>query len=301
MTTPSMASPRAVREALDALGIRPRKRWGQHFLIDSNTVDRVMDAAALSPADAVLEIGPGLGVLTDRLAEVAQAVVAVEIDPKLASWLSQRYVDKPHVQIVPGDSLKMDWTDLVPVDGHWHMLGNLPYNITAPLLDRLIEHRERVDRAVWMVQREVGEKLLAPPGTRETSSLGILVQAFCRVERSFNVSKNAFYPPPDVESVVLNLTPREAPTFRASEAAFRRAIRAAFGVRRKTLRRALSVGLDISPADASGVLDRAEVDPRRRGETLTLAEFDRLAEAIESALDFTQTPTEERKDTPPRP
>lgn len=296
-----MASPRAVRDALDALGIRPRKRWGQHFLIDGNTVERVVSAADLTADDVVLEIGPGLGVLTERLADVVERLVAIEIDPKLASWLSPRFSDQPHVQIVQGDALHLGWTGLMPAEREWTTLGNLPYNITSALLDRLIAHRDRVDRAVWMVQREVADKLLAAPGTRETSSLGILVQAYCRVERAFNVSKNAFYPPPDVESVVLNITPRETPTFRASEAAFRRAVRAAFGVRRKALRRSLSVELGISTADASVILDQADVDGRRRGETLTLEEFDRLAQAIEPTLDVETAPTEEPKDTPPRP
>ena len=283
MTAPSMASPRAVRDALDALGIRPRKRWGQHFLIDGNTVDRVIDAAHLSVDDGVMEIGPGLGVLTERVAPTVQRVIALEIDAKLASWLAQRFANQAHVRIVEADALAINWGDVLPSTGRVVALGNLPYNITAPLLDRLIAHRDRVDRAVWMVQREVAEKLLATPGTRETSSLGTLVQAFCRVERAFNVSPNAFYPPPDVASVVLRIAPRETPTFDAPEDAFQRAVRAAFGVRRKTLRRALAIGLDLSPDRSGSILRASGIDERRRGETLTLAEFDRLAQAIAAA------------------
>lgn len=299
MTHPSMASPRAVREALEALGIRPRKRWGQHFLIDGNTVERVVSAADLTVDDVVLEIGPGLGVLTERLAGIVQSVVAVEIDPKLASWLSQRFADHSHVQIIQDDALKMNWASVLSSTGRVTALGNLPYNITSPLLDRLIGHRDRIKHAAWMVQREVAEKLLATPGTRETSSLGILTQAFCTLERAFGVSKNAFYPPPDVESVVLQIRPREGPTFTAPEAAFRQAVRAAFGVRRKTLRRALSIGLRITTEQADQVLQTAEIDARRRGETLTLAEFDRLAQAI-TVLDMDITTMEEMEDTPPR-
>lgn len=285
MNRPSMSSPRAVRDALAALDIRPRKRWGQHFLIDANTVERGVATADLAKDDVVLEIGPGLGVLTERLAEVAGSVMAVEIDPKLSAWLTDRFHDDPDVQIIQGDALELDWADILPSPGRAKSLGNLPYSITSPLLDRLIEHRASIDSAVWMVQREVAEKLLATPGTRETSSLGILVQSFCEVERAFNVSKNAFYPPPDVESVVLTITPREAPTFSAPEAAFRRVIRAAFGVRRKTLRRALSIGLDIARDEAGRILKQAEIDERRRGETLTLDEFDHLAQAMASTVD----------------
>lgn len=287
MPSQRMSSPRAVRDALAALDIRPRKRWGQHFLIDANTVERIVASADLTPDDVVLEIGPGLGVLTERLADLAAAVVAIEIDPKLSEWLRDRFHDAPNVGIVPGDALDLDWTELLPAHAHGRIkaLGNLPYNATSPLLDRLIEHRESMDSATWMVQREVAEKLLATPGTRKTSTLGILVQSFCTVERAFNVSKNAFYPPPEVESVVLTITMRETPTFTAPEAAFRQAIRAAFGVRRKTLRRALAIGLEISPEQAGQILRHAAIDERRRGETLSLEEFDRLAHAMAEKLD----------------
>lgn len=279
-----MSSPRAVREALSALGIRPRKRWGQHFLIDANTVERLVTTADLAPQDAVLEIGPGLGVLTERVAEIAQRVVAVEIDPILSAWLTERFSSAPMVRIVPGDALELDWADCMPTGARWVALGNLPYNITSPLLDRLIAHRNRIAKAVWMTQREVAQKLLAAPGTRETSALGVLVQSFCSVERAFPVSKNAFYPPPDVESLVLEITPRATPVFAAPEPAFRRAIKAAFGVRRKTLRRALSIGLNISVDRAGAILHTASVDPQRRGETLTLEEFDQVAQAMGHVL-----------------
>ena len=297
MNRPRMSSPRAVREALAALQIRPRKRWGQHFLVDANAVERLLATADLGADDTVLEIGPGLGVLTERLAEVAGRVVAVELDPTLAAWLTDRFADHAHVEIVEADALELDWAELRTSAEPAMALGNLPYHITAPLLDRLIRHRHGVERAVWMVQREVAEKLLATPGTRETSSLGVWVQAFCEVTRAFRVSKSAFYPPPEVESVVLAIRPREAPAFTASEASFRRAIRAAYGARRKTLRRALSIGLGVSTDQAGQILRRAEIDGRRRGETLDLDEFDRLARAIEAELDADALTA--RTDTPP--
>ncbi len=297
MNRPPMSSPRAVREALAALEIRPRKRWGQHFLVDANAVERIVATADLASDDTVLEIGPGLGVLTDRLAEVAGRVVAVELDPTLAAWLADRFADQAHVEIVEGDALELDWTASLASAGSAKPLGNLPYHITAPLLAQLIRHRHRMERAVWMVQREVAEKLLATPGTRETSSLGVLVQAFCEVSRAFDVSNNAFFPPPEVESAVLAITPREVPAFTASETSFRRAIRAAYGVRRKTLRRALSIGLGVSTDRAGQILRRAEIDGRRRGETLDLAEFDQVARAIEAELGVERLTG--RTDTPP--
>ncbi|MFB6285269.1 MAG: 16S rRNA (adenine(1518)-N(6)/adenine(1519)-N(6))-dimethyltransferase RsmA [Candidatus Bipolaricaulia bacterium] len=295
-----MSSPRAVRDALAQLGIRPRKRWGQHFLIDANTVERIISVAEPAAADTVLEIGPGLGVLTERLAEVTDQVVAVEVDPTLAAWLSERFRAEPHVQIVQADALEAGWPEILPSNGDVQALGNLPYNITAPLLERLIQHRDRVRSAVWTVQREVATKLLADPGTRETSSLGIWVQAQCHVERAFNVSKNAFYPPPEVESAVLAIEPRAKPAFSAPDWAFQQAVRAAFGVRRKTLRRALSLGLDISTDESARLLQNAGIDEHRRGETLTMGEFDRLAQALASTSAPDAASTEaERGDTPP--
>ncbi len=293
-----MSSPRAVRDALARLGIRPRKRWGQHFLIDANTVERIVSVAEPAAADAVLEIGPGLGALTERLAEATGHVVAVEVDPTLAAWLSEHFRAEGHVQIVQADALETAWPELVPSNADIQALGNLPYNITAPLLERLIQHRDRIRSAVWTVQREVATKLLAAPGSRESSSLGIWVQAYCHVERAFSVSKNAFYPTPEVESVVLAIKPRAKPTFSAPDWAFQQTIRAAFGVRRKTLRRALSIGLGISTARSSRLLQDAGIDERRRGETLTMAEFDRLAQALASAPAAASTDAA-RRGTPP--
>lgn len=293
-----MSSPRAVRDALARLGIRPRKRWGQHFLIDANTVERIVSVAEPAAADAVLEIGPGLGALTERLAEATGHVVAVEVDPTLAAWLSEHFGAEGHVQIVQADALETAWPELVPSNADIQALGNLPYNITAPLLERLIQHRDRIRSAVWTVQREVATKLLAAPGSRESSSLGIWVQAYCHVERAFSVSKNAFYPTPEVESVVLAIKPRAKPAFSAPDWAFQQTIRAAFGVRRKTLRRALSIGLGISTARSSRLLQDAGIDERRRGETLTMAEFDRLAQALASAPAAASTDAA-RRGTPP--
>jgi len=293
-----MSSPRAVRDALAQLGIRPRKRWGQHFLIDANTVERIVSVA--EPADTVLEIGPGLGVLTEYLAEITDQVVAVEVDPTLAAWLSERFRGESHVQIVQADALETTWSELLPSNAEVQALGNLPYNITAPLLERLIQHRDRVRSAVWTVQREVATKLLADPGSRETSSLGIRVQAYCHVERAFNVSKNAFYPPPEVESAVLAIESRAKPAFSAPDWAFQQAVRAAFGVRRKTLRRALAIGLAISTDESGRLLRSAGIDEHRRGETLTMGEFDRLAQALASTSAPDAASTEaERRDTPP--
>jgi 16S rRNA (adenine1518-N6/adenine1519-N6)-dimethyltransferase len=279
-----LTSPSVVRRILREHGIRPRKRWGQHFLCDENVLHRVIEAAELAPHDRAFEIGPGLGVLTQRLAERASEVVAVEIDARLIPILQEQLAGYNNVRIVQGDVLQLDWGKVLDSSGRrWKALGNLPYGITSPLLERLIEHRALFERAVWMMQLEVAEKLLAPPGTRESSSLGVFVQAHCEVERIMRVSKNSFYPRPEVDSAVVRLRCLETPRFRASREAFSRVVSAAFGMRRKTILRALTLSpqLGLSTEEVKHLLHEAGIEGRRRGETLTIEELDRLAQAFE--------------------
>ncbi len=280
-----LTSPSVVRRILREHGIRPRKRWGQHFLCDENVLNKIIEAVELAPHDRVFEIGPGLGVLTQRLAERVSEVVAVEIDARLIPVLQEQLAGYDNVRIVQGDALRLDWGELLPqAQGEkWRALGNLPYGITSPLLGALIEYRTLFERAVWMMQQEVAEKLLAPPGTRESSSLGVFVQAHCEVERIARVSKNSFYPRPEVDSAIVRLTCLKTSKFRASEEAFARVVRAAFGMRRKTVLRALTLSpqLGLSTEEAKHLLHEAGIEERRRGEMLTIEEFDRLAQAFD--------------------
>ncbi len=279
-----LTSPRAVRALLRRFGLRPRKRWGQHFLCDENVLLKVLEAAELRPDDRVFEIGPGLGVLTEAVAaRVPEGeLIAVEIDARLIPLLRERLSRFPHVKLVHGDALELDWTALFPPQIQAKALGNLPYGITAPLLEKFVRSRGRFERAVWMVQLEVAQKLTAPPGTRGASALGVFVQAFCDVERLFRVSRRSFWPPPEVDSAVVRLTPLSEPRFSAPEGAFLRVVRAAFAHRRKTLLRALTLSpeLKLSKGQAETLLRRAGVEGSRRGETLTLDELDRLAHEL---------------------
>jgi len=279
-----LTSPRVVRELLKRYGIRPRKRWGQHFLCDENVLHKILEAAELSPQDRVFEIGPGLGVLTEAIAERVPKgkIIAVEIDGRLLPILQEHLARFPNVTIVHDDALKIDWGSLFPPEVKAKALGNLPYNITSPLLEKFIEHRQRFERAVWMMQLEVAQKTTAPPGTREASSLGVFVQAFCEAELLFRVSKRSFWPPPEVDSALVRLSPLEKPRFKAPEEAFLKTVRAAFGLRRKTLLRALTLSphLKLSREQARTILRQAGIEESRRGETLTLEEFDRLAQEL---------------------
>jgi 16S rRNA (adenine1518-N6/adenine1519-N6)-dimethyltransferase len=178
--------------------------------------------------------------------------------------------------------LQIDWSTLFPAEVRAKAIGNLPYSITSPLLEKFIEHRQRFERAVWTLQLEVAQKVTAPPGTRASSSLGVFVQAFCETKLLFRVSKRSFWPPPEVDSAVVQLFPLEKPRFKAPEEAFLRIVRAAFGLRRKTLLRALTLSphVKLSTEQARAILRQASIAESRRGETLTLEEFDRLAQEL---------------------
>lgn len=282
MSRLKLSSPSTVRKLLKEHGIRPRKRWGQHFLCDENILEKMVKAAQLQPKDRVLEIGAGLGTLTQHLAPHVHEVIAVEIDPRLIPILHEQLADFTNVKIVQADVLQLDWRALLE-GKKAKALGNLPYVITSPLLEKLIQHRDVFQQAVLMVQLEVAEKLTAPVGTRGSSPLGVFMQAFCEVERVARVSKNVFFPRPEVDSALLRFVFLTRPRFRASEESFMAVVRAAFGMRRKTLRQALALSPDLklSPEQARGLLRQAGIEEARRGETLTIEEFDRLAQALD--------------------
>jgi 16S rRNA (adenine1518-N6/adenine1519-N6)-dimethyltransferase len=229
----------------------------------------------------VLEIGPGLGALTDALAARAGRLYLIEIDPVLAARLAERYAQGPHVRVLVGDVLALPLAELVPERGVT-VVANLPYNIATPVLFRLLELREQFPRAVLMLQREVAERLAARPGRGDYGVTSVLVQAFAEVRIAFRVSRRSFHPPPQVESAVVDIRWSASPRVELGEAeAFRTVVRAAFGKRRKMLRNSLA-DLGLGAARLESALDVAGIDPRARAETLDLADFGRLARAIAS-------------------
>lgn len=279
-----LTSLKVVKELLARYGTHPRKRWGQNFLCDANIVDKIIDAAQLSGSDQVFEIGGGLGALTQAAAQKAGEVKVIEIDRKLVPILEENLDELSNVGVVQGDALGLDWGELF--ENSFKALGNLPYNITAPLLEKLVHHRDKIELAVWMLQLEVAEKIRATPGTRESSSIGIFVQSHCDVKLLFRVSKNAFYPKPDVDSAVLEIKPLAMPRYSAGEKSFNDIVRAAFGMRRKTLAKALKLApnLNLRNEQVEVILENSRIDGTRRGETLSIEEFDRLACEYERLL-----------------
>jgi 16S rRNA (adenine1518-N6/adenine1519-N6)-dimethyltransferase len=277
-----MGARREARDALAAAGLRPRKRWGQHFLCDPPVARRIVETAELGPRSVALEIGPGLGALTDELAARVGRLYLVEVDPALANRLAARFAGEPRVQVVAGDVLSMPLADVMsePVVT---VVANLPYNIAMPILFRLLDARARFPRAVLMLQREMAQRLAAAPGTAAYGVASVLVQAFADVRIAFGVSRRSFLPRPDVDSAVVDVRWSAAARANVGDVAlFRAVVRAAFGQRRKMLRNALAALATERAVDLAAAFATADIAPTARAETLDLAAFARLARAFGS-------------------
>jgi 16S rRNA (adenine1518-N6/adenine1519-N6)-dimethyltransferase len=252
--------------------VNKRRALGQHFLRDTGIARAIVDLVAPTTADLVVEIGPGEGALTQELARRAGRVVALEVDRGLVESLRRRW---PAVEVLEADARTWDYGALErPPGGRVLVVGNLPYSVSKPIVAALLEARGALDAMALMLQREVAERLAAPPGGKVYGALSVLTQAVCDVELALRVPPGAFRPPPKVESAVVRLTPR--PHTRvplALEPRFREVVRAAFASRRKTLANALTGGLGLSLGVAREAATRSGVDPGRRAETLTIEEF----------------------------
>jgi 16S rRNA (adenine1518-N6/adenine1519-N6)-dimethyltransferase len=261
---------------------RPRKRFGQHFLRDRQVLARIADALALTGAETVVEIGPGRGALTDLLAPRARRLVAVEIDRDLAAHLRARYAASPHVEVVEADVLQVELAALAGPD--FVLAGNVPYYITTPILFHALRP-PRPARAVYLVQREVADRLTAPPGGKEYGALSVNVQAVARVELLLRVPPGAFQPPPKVDSAVVRVTPRDDPAVAPDEERrFRAFVQAAFGMRRKQMLRVVRGAAALDPGAAAAALDAAGVAHDARPETLLPETFAALVRALRPAL-----------------
>jgi len=258
----------------------PRKRFGQHFLTDPRILDRIADAVGIAPGDTVVEIGPGRGGLTEKLASrvgPAGRLIAVEVDRDLALLLRARYADRPEVTIHEGDILTTDVPALA--GGRFLLVGNIPYNITTPILFHALA-APRADRMVFMIQREVAERLVAPPGGEEYGALSANAQALATIEVVFRVPAGAFSPPPKVDSAVIRVVPRATPDVApAEEEAFRALVQGLFSFRRKQMVRAVRNVCRVSAADSAALLERAGIRAMDRPEVLAPADFARLLRA----------------------
>jgi len=263
---------------LKSHGIRPRKRLGQSFLQDPNVLRRIVAAAGICSDETVVEIGAGLGIMTEVMAARAGRVIAIEVDPLLAGVLRERLRGRENVDIVEMDVLEYDFSS---ARSNRHaakikVVGNLPYQISSQILFRLLESRHVVSMAVLMLQKEVVDRITAAPGTREYGIPSVMVSMYCRTRRLMDVPSTCFYPEPRVDSSVVQLTMREEPLVALVEdGAFRRLVRTAFSRRRKTLLNNLRTvrwpGAD--EKDVASILQEAGIDSHRRAETLSTEEF----------------------------
>lgn len=275
------------RRLLEQWNIRPSKGLGQNFIIDQTALSKIVAAAELTPNDTVLEIGAGLGTLTERLARQAGRVTAIELDERLIPVLQSVLANLNNVTLIQGDILALDPAALVGVPDPWSLtpgpykvVANLPYYITSAILRHLLEARVRPRRMVVTVQREVAERIVAQPG--EMSLLAVSVQFYGRPELLFRIRPGSFYPSPEVESAVVRIDAYETPPVPVeSVEAFFRVVRAGFAQRRKQLRNTLAAGLDLLPDEVAARLEKVGVDPRRRAETLSLEEWALVARTLD--------------------
>lgn len=286
-----IASPSRTREIMDRFDLNAKKSLGQNFLIDINILRNIVRAAELKPEDGVLEIGPGIGALTEQLARAAKKVVAVEIDQRLRPVLEETLSPYPNTRVVWDDVLKMDlhrlfaeaFQDVQDI----HVVANLPYYVTTPILMTLLEEKLPLRSIVVMVQNEVADRIAAQPGTKDYGSLSIAVQYYAKPQKVLKVPRSVFVPRPHVDSAVIRLEIRkEPPVHVEDEKLFFRIVRAGFARRRKTLSNNLSdISLD-GPAELSPkerwqkVFEEAGIDPSRRGETLSLEEWAGLSNIV---------------------
>ena len=259
----------------------PRKRLGQHFLTDTRILDRIADALDITKNDTVIEVGPGRGALTDRLASRAGRLITIEIDKLLVPVLRTRYADQPHVSVIESDVLDLSLGDVA--GGPYLLAGNVPYYITTPIIFHAMT-RPRPTRAVFLVQKEVADRAVAAPGSKEYGALSVNLQALATVTPRGVVKPSAFNPPPTVDSTILHIVPRADPVIDVdSESAFRKLVIASFGLRRKQLRRVVRTVRGLSAEEADAAISTAGLNPEARPETLSAVQFADLLHALPPA------------------
>ena len=277
---PRLLGPAEVRFLADKLGIRPTKQRGQNFVIDPNTVRRIVRASGVTEDDVVLEVGPGLGSLTLALLEVVKRVVAIEVDEVLASALpatvqahAPEHVDR--FEVVHADALRVD---SVPGEPPTALVANLPYNVSVPVLLHLMALLPSLRHGLVMVQSEVADRLAAPPGSKTYGVPSAKAAWFADVRRAGAIGRNVFWPAPNVDSGLVAWQHRDPPTTSASREQVFAVVDAAFAQRRKTVRAALRAVWPVEAVD--GALDRAGIDPTIRGEALDITRFAAIAEGL---------------------
>jgi 16S rRNA (adenine1518-N6/adenine1519-N6)-dimethyltransferase len=259
--------------------IFPRKRFSQNFLINLKAAKRIVDYLDLKSDEKVLEIGPGKGVLTQFLLEKAKRVYGVELDRNLCKYLVEEFKDKENLEVINQNILKFNLKKITEEE-RLKIIGNIPYQITTPIFEYLIQNREFIDFAILTVQKEVAKRICAKPGTPDWSPLSVGIQLFSNPEILFTLKPNSFFPPPKVDSAVIKIRFLLRPKVEVGFPFFADLVKAVFSQRRKTLLNSLSKSLDLNKDELQTILKDAEIDSQRRGETLNLKELGKLAKII---------------------
>lgn len=273
------------KEVVSKHGFRFSKSLGQNFLTDENIINKIVNGAEVEEDDCVIEIGPGIGTLTQYLCDRAKEVLCIEIDKALIPILKETLSDYDNVEVINEDVLKIDLKKVIEErfgDKPVKVVANLPYYITTPIIMRFLEEEINVDSIVVMVQKEVADRLQACPNTKAYGSLSVAVQYFCETDIVTIVPKHVFIPPPKIDSAVIRLKKMKQPAVKVSDKAlFTKVVKASFAKRRKTLLNTLSYGnLGFSKEELKEILESAGIDPKRRGESLSIDEFALLTETV---------------------
>lgn len=283
-----LSSHSATMDLVKKHGFKFTKSLGQNFLIDDNIVDKIVAGAGIGPGDKIIEVGPGIGTLTREMASRAEALMAVEIDKNLIPILADTLGDYDNVKIVNEDIIKADIRGLIDENlggGPVKLVANLPYYITTPIIMRFLEENINVTDIVVMVQKEVAERMNAQPGGKDFGALSVAVQYYCDTEIIAKVPRHLFVPQPNVDSIVIALRVRPERKYKVDdEDLYFKVVKAAFGQRRKTLLNSISSMGNLAKDQVKEALEEAGIDPKRRGETLSLDEFAILSNVIGNKL-----------------
>jgi len=271
------------KSQLHRLGARAKKGLGQHFLSDRNVLDKIISAAELASSDTVIEVGPGLGILTEELLKKAGQVIAIEVDSKLASSLEKKLYKSPQLTVLNADILQLDPRELLEGRRNYKVVANLPYYIAAPILRHFLEASLKPSLMVVMVQKEVGQSIAAAPG--DMSILGISVQLYGKPTIVDYVPAQSFYPQPKVDSAIVRIDVYPKPAVEVADiAGFFEIVKAGFSAPRKQIRNSLTLGLQVTSAEVVELLEQADIAPKRRPETLSLEEWAKLYRAFVSKV-----------------
>ena len=276
----NLTSPKIINEILENNDFNFRKRFGQNFLIDSNIVKKIANTAQLTKEDTIIEIGPGIGTLTQELALLAKKVIAIEIDYDLIPILKDNLAEFNNIEFINKDILKVDLDELTNSNDNLKIVANLPYYITTPVIISLLESNLPIKQMTFLVQKEVADRIAGKPGNKDYGALSVISQYYADIEKNFDVPASVFMPKPKVDSAVITFKKKEKPDFQTNKEAFFRVVKAAFANRRKTILNSLSNNLNFSKEELKNALESQNIAPNTRAENLSSLDFANLTNQL---------------------